>query len=68
MASHEWHISHDEISDPQKVTQRNIKEFEKHGYDIHKLEVDKIEDDHEKKVRILRVRPRKYFGPWSHRG
>lgn len=68
MAIKEWHIPFDEISDPQKVTQRNVEEFKKHGENIHTLEVEKIEDDHEKRVRVLRVRPRKYFGPWSHRG
>jgi len=68
MASKEWTIPHEEIKDPQKVTQRNVQEFEKHGENIHTLEVDKIEDDPDRKVRILRVRPRKYFGPWSHRG
>lgn len=61
MADKEWVIPFDEIKDPQKVTQRNIQEFEKHGENIHTLEVDKITDDHERKVRILKVRPRKYF-------
>jgi hypothetical protein len=68
VADKEWVIPFDEIKDPQKVTQRNIQEFEKHGENIHTLEVDKITDDHDKKVRVLKVRPRKYFGPWSHRG
>lgn len=61
MADKEWVIPFDEIKDPQKVTQRNVQEFERHGYNIHTLEVDKITDDHDKKVRILKVRPRTYF-------
>ncbi len=68
MANKEWVIPHSEISDSQTITKRNIEEFEKHGENIHTLEVDKITDDPDKKVRILKVRPRKYFGPWSHRG
>lgn len=68
MAQKEWHVPFDKISDPQTITQENVKLFEEKGYNIHTLEVDKIEDDHEKKVRIMKVRPRKYFGPWSHRG
>lgn len=61
MADKEWVIPFSEISDPHKITQRNIQEFKRHGENIHTLEVDKITDDHDKKVRILKVRPRKYF-------
>lgn len=68
MASKEWTLPFSEISDPQTITQRNVKMFKEHGEDIHKLEVDKITDDHDAKVRVYKVRPRKYFGPWSKRG
>lgn len=61
MANKEWVISHEELKDPQKVTKRNLAEFAKHGENMHTLEVDKITDDFDKKVRILQVRPRKYF-------
>ena len=61
MADKEWVIPHHEINDPKRITQRNIEEFKSHGENIHTLEVDKITDDFDKKVRILKVRPRKYF-------
>ena len=42
VADKEWIIPHNEISDPKKITQRNIEEFKRHGENIHTLEVDKI--------------------------
>ena len=68
MARKEIRIPHDEIRDPQKVTERNIKAFKDHGLDIHKNEVDELVDDHLRGERILKIRNVKYFGPWSHRG
>lgn len=61
MAQKEWRVPFDEISDPQTITRRNKRLFKEHGEDIHRLEVDKIEDDHGRRVRIYKVRPRKYF-------
>lgn len=55
-------VDHDEIKDPQKVTQVNIREFKKKGLDIHLNEVESLEDDFKKKKRILRVKgSTKYF-------
>lgn len=68
MAKKELVIPHDEISDPQKITQRNERLFKAHGLDIHKNEVDELVDDHKKGVRILKIRNVKFFGPWNHRG
>lgn len=64
----EFRIDHDRISDPQTITQVNIEEFKKQDLDIHRHEVEKLEDDHGKGQRVFRVKNTKYFGPWSHRG
>lgn len=64
----EFRIDHDKISDPQTITQVNIQEFKKQDLDIHRHEVERLEDDHGKKQRVYRVKNTKYFGPWSHRG
>lgn len=62
-------IDHEEIRDPQKVTQVNIRKFEENGLNIHVNEVDSLEDDHKKGKRILKVRNTKYFTvpelPWK---
>jgi hypothetical protein len=64
----EFRIDHDKISDPQTITQVNVEEFKKQDLDIHRHEVERLEDDHGKKQRVFRVKNTKYFGPWSHRG
>lgn len=64
----EFRIDHDKIMDPQTITQVNIEEFKKQDLDIHRHEVERLEDDHGKKQRVYRVKNTKYFGPWSHRG
>jgi len=64
----EFRVDHDKISDPQTITQVNIKEFKKQGLDIHRHEVERLEDDHGKKQRVYRVKNTKFYGPWSHRG
>lgn len=64
----EFRIDHDKISDPQTITQVNVQEFKKQDLDIHRHEVERLEDDHGKKQRVYRVKNTKYFGPWSHRG
>lgn len=68
MAKKELRIPHQEISDPQTITQRNIRAFKEAGLDIHRHEVDELYDDHSTKTRILKVRKVKFFGPWGHRG
>lgn len=64
----EFRIDFDKISDPQTITQTNVEEFKKQDLDIHRHEVEKLEDDHGKRQRVYRVKNTKYFGPWSHRG
>jgi hypothetical protein len=61
-------IDHKDIADPQTITAVNEKKFKEAGLDMHKNEVDALEDDHKKGVRRLKIRNPKYFGPWRHRG
>lgn len=68
MAKKELRIPHAEIKDPQKITEVNVQKFKEAGLDIHRHEVDEIVDDERSKTRVLKIRNRKYFGPWSHRG
>lgn len=64
----EFRVDHDKLSDPQTITQENIKAFKAQDLDIHRHEVERLEDDHDKKQRVYRVKNTKYFGNWSHRG
>ena len=57
----ELRIPHDEIRDPQTITQRNVKAFRDAGLDIHRHEVVDLVDDHRRKERVLKVQDRKYF-------
>lgn len=54
-------IPHDEIQNPETITQRTVRAFRESGLDIHKNEVDRLEDDHAKGVRRLTVRNVRYF-------
>ena len=64
----EFRIDHDKISDPQMITKANVKAFKEQGLDIHRHEVERLEDDHGKKQRVYRVKNTKYYGSWKHRG
>lgn len=59
--SREFRIPHEEIKDSQKITAATEAHFESHGLDIHRHEVEHLEDDFKKGLRILRVKNRKYF-------
>ena len=61
-------IDHSEISNPQTITDVNIKAFKTAGLDIHVNEVEDIHDDHKAGKRRIRIKNTRYFGPWSHRG
>lgn len=61
MAKKELRIPHDDIRDPDKVTQRNIRAFKEADLDMRLHEVDELIDDHSIKTRILKVRKVKYF-------
>lgn len=68
MARKEIRLDYDKISNPETITQVNEKAFKQAGLDMHKHEVDELINDDSKKQRILKVRYRKFFGPWGHRG
>ena len=68
MAHKELRIPFSEIKNPQEITDVNHKYFNEADLNMHRNEVDSLEDDHDRQVRILKVRKVKFFGPWSHRG
>lgn len=57
----EIRIPHKDIEDPDKITKVNARKFKENGLDIHKNEVVSLEDDHEKKERVIKVKNTKYF-------
>ncbi len=59
--SKELVINHDEINNPQTITQVQARKFKEAGLDVHVNEVESLEDDHKKKVRRLRIKNTKYF-------
>ena len=63
----EIRIPHAAIADPQTITGVNKRVFAEHGVDFVKHDATH-EDDHTRGVRIVKVRTRKLFGPWSRRG
>ena len=68
MADKELRHKFEDISDPQTITDANIRKFREAGLDIHQNDVVELIDDHGKKIRVLKVRNRKYFGNWKRRG
>lgn len=61
MARKELRIPHDELRNPETITQTNIRAFKEADLDIHQHEVDALIDDHSTQTRILKVRKVKYF-------
>lgn len=61
-------IDHKDISDSQNLTPQMEKEFKKRGLDLHRHEVEKIEDDFKTGKRHLSVKCTKYHAignvPW----
>ena len=59
--SKEIQVSHDEIGDA--VTIRTVLEgkFAAHDLDLHRHEVEHMEDDFKAKKRIMKVKNTKYF-------
>ena len=57
----EFRIPHERIGNSQTVSKENAKIFKEQGLDVHTDEVTKLEDDPDKKQRVITVRPRKYF-------
>ena len=61
-------IDHDKIQDPQTITQVVTNEMKARDLDVHRHEVEVIDDDYKKGVRKLRVKNTMYFQvpelPW----
>ena len=52
----EIRIPHSEISDSRTITSVNRREMQKRDLNIHQHEVVKLEDDHSRRERVLKVR------------
>lgn len=52
----EIRIPHERISDSRKITRVNREEMAQRGLDIHRHEVVRLEDDHGRRERVLKVR------------
>ena len=63
MAVKELRIPHSEISNSQTITDVNERKFKEAGLDMHHDELtgEELIDDHDKKIRILKVRGRRTF-------
>lgn len=70
MADKEIRIPFERIRDSRKITKVNREEMSKRDLDIHRHEVVKLEDDHSRGERVLKVRKLGTFidlGRKSHR-
>ncbi len=59
--SREIRIPHGTIGNSQTITPKMERLFQEQGLDLHRHEVEKLEDDFETKERVLRVKNTKYF-------
>ena len=59
--SREIRLKYDEIKDAQTITARNVRAFLEAGLDIHKNEVDAIDDDDRKQERVMKISTKKHF-------
>lgn len=61
-------INHSDIKDSKTITKVIENKFKENDLDIHRHEVEILEDDHRKGVRRLQVKNSKYFlikVPWK---
>jgi len=59
--SREIRIPHEAIANSQTLTPEMERIFKEQGLDLHRHEVEKLEDDFGTKERVLRVKNTKYF-------
>jgi len=59
--SKEIRVPHGTINTVKKITPEMERVFKEHGLDLHRHDVEKMEDDFGTKERILTVKTRKYF-------
>lgn len=61
-------INHSDIKDSKTITNVIENKFKENGLDIHRHEVEILEDDNRKGIRRLQVKNSKYFlvkVPWK---
>lgn len=51
----EFYIPHEKLNDPQTITQVNIEEYRKHGFEFGKDEAD-FEEDFKNKRRVIKIK------------
>ena len=59
--SREIRIPHDKIANSQTMTPEMERIFKEQGLDLHRHEVETLEDDFGTKERVLRVKNTRYF-------
>ena len=52
----ELRIPHRELRNPQNCSSRVEEEFRRAGLNVHRHEIDSMEDDHDADVRVIQVR------------
>ena len=57
----EVRVPFSKLRDPQTITSEMEAEFDARGLDMHRHEVESLEDDHKKGERVLKVKNTKYF-------
>ena len=57
----EFRIPHEKIMNSQTITPAMEAEFTARGLDLHRHEVEALDDDFKTKERILKVKNTKYF-------
>lgn len=55
----ELRIPHRELRNSSNCSTRIEEEFKRAGLDVHRDEIDSMEDDHDKGVRVIQARTRK---------
>lgn len=56
----EIRIPYSEIDDSQTITQVMDRVFKRKGLDLSRHEVVKLEDDRDRRVRVLTIKPKTY--------
>lgn len=55
----ELRIPHQELRNPQTCSTRIEEAFKRAGLNVHRDEIDSMEDDHDKGERVIQARTRK---------
>ena len=57
----EIRVPHGTIGNSQTITDEMERVFKAHDLDLHRHEVEKLEDDFKTKERVLKIKTTKYF-------